>query len=430
MKFSLKQLTALLCAALVFSTSVVYGARKIVSNSGRETEAAKWDVSQEQESSAREPEYSFAGVYVDEASSQLEESQEESTREETNLVKNEVSATVQAKPASPENSAIDQDVQGTVNADTRPNTGSGGPPLDDTPDTPPASSVPDSSASSENSSEEPAPPVQERNPLEEKVNMPAYTPYGKTLTIQVGGVNYKADAVVVVASMVQAEIVGTNTDASRYPYYHEAYKAQAVACHSFVKSYNNRGSIPTNIYVKTPSAATVRLVEQVIGKMVYYNGSVAQTLYHASSGLHTQGAQYVWGGYIPYLTGVVSKYDEEPSTVTYSVDQVRKKLSANGYDTSMNPAEWFVIQSYSDGNFIDDMKICGKQKTGNTLKNLMGLRSTKAHISFDGNTFTFSVNGWGHGVGMSQVGALGYSRYDGWGYQQILTHYYPGCSVK
>ena len=428
MKFSLKQLVGLLCAALVFSATAVYGARQTAVNSGGELPAAQWETSLEQENASSEidySDYSFEGVYVDASSSQTEESQAESSAREENLIQNEVSAPVEAKPASPENNAIEQDLQGTTNADTRPSTGVEGPPLDDTPDEP-VSSEPESSESGETSQ---TPGTAERNPLEEKVNMPAYTPYGKALTIQVGGVNYKADAVVVVSSMVQAEIVGTNTDASRYPYYHEAYKAQAVACHSFVKSYNNRGSIPTNIYVKTPSAATVRLVEQVIGEMVYYNGSVAETLYHASSGLHTQGAQYVWGGYIPYLTGVVSKYDEEPSVVTYSVEEVRSKLSANGYDTSLDPAEWFVIQSYTDGNFIDDIKICGKAKTGNTLKNLMGLRSGKAQISFNGTTFTFSVNGWGHGVGMSQVGALGYSRYDGWSYRQILTHYYPGCTV-
>lgn len=36
--------------------------------------------------------------------------------------------------------------------------------------------------------------------------------------------------------------------------------------------------------------------------------------------------------------------------------------------------------------------------------------------------------GDGHGVGMSQNGALGYARH-GWGYQQILAHYYTGTSI-
>ena len=40
-------------------------------------------------------------------------------------------------------------------------------------------------------------------------------------------------------------------------------------------------------------------------------------------------------------------------------------------------------------------------------------------------TFIVTGRGWGHGVGMSQWGALGFAR-RGLGYQRILSHYYPG----
>jgi stage II sporulation protein D len=36
--------------------------------------------------------------------------------------------------------------------------------------------------------------------------------------------------------------------------------------------------------------------------------------------------------------------------------------------------------------------------------------------------------GWGHGVGMSQYGAEGYAQH-GWGYERILSHYYPGTAL-
>ncbi|HEY2182138.1 MAG TPA: SpoIID/LytB domain-containing protein [Solirubrobacteraceae bacterium] len=39
-----------------------------------------------------------------------------------------------------------------------------------------------------------------------------------------------------------------------------------------------------------------------------------------------------------------------------------------------------------------------------------------------------SGGGFGHGVGMSQQGALGYAEH-GWSYQQILAHYYTGTSI-
>jgi stage II sporulation protein D len=41
--------------------------------------------------------------------------------------------------------------------------------------------------------------------------------------------------------------------------------------------------------------------------------------------------------------------------------------------------------------------------------------------------FVVSGHGWGHGVGMSQYGALGYAKH-GFGYRAILAHYYPGTT--
>src|SRR5437868_15018557 len=45
-----------------------------------------------------------------------------------------------------------------------------------------------------------------------------------------------------------------------------------------------------------------------------------------------------------------------------------------------------------------------------------------------GALFLFSGPGWGHGIGMSQYGAWGYALH-GYGYQQILSHYYPGTTL-
>ena len=43
-------------------------------------------------------------------------------------------------------------------------------------------------------------------------------------------------------------------------------------------------------------------------------------------------------------------------------------------------------------------------------------------------TFVVSGRGWGHGVGMSQYGALGFAQ-DGWTYDQILSHFYVGATL-
>src|SRR3954449_10264811 len=43
-------------------------------------------------------------------------------------------------------------------------------------------------------------------------------------------------------------------------------------------------------------------------------------------------------------------------------------------------------------------------------------------------TFTIRGAGFGHGVGMSQYGAMGYASH-GWTAAQILGHYYTGTSL-
>jgi stage II sporulation protein D len=43
-------------------------------------------------------------------------------------------------------------------------------------------------------------------------------------------------------------------------------------------------------------------------------------------------------------------------------------------------------------------------------------------------TFVFNGHGWGHGIGLSQYGALGYAQH-GASYAQIVSHYYPGTQL-
>src|SRR4051794_31449878 len=43
-------------------------------------------------------------------------------------------------------------------------------------------------------------------------------------------------------------------------------------------------------------------------------------------------------------------------------------------------------------------------------------------------TFTIRGAGFGHGVGMSQYGALGYAKH-GWDAGRILAHYYTGTAL-
>ena len=74
-----------------------------------------------------------------------------------------------------------------------------------------------------------------------------------------------------------------------------------------------------------------------------------------------------------------------------------------------------TITSISDSCTVSNGKTNKVYKTDNTPG--------------DKNTYTFSGEGWGHGVGMSQYGAKGMAD-AGFGYEEILTHYYTGTHIE
>ena len=66
---------------------------------------------------------------------------------------------------------------------------------------------------------------------------------------------------------------------------------------------------------------------------------------------------------------------------------------------------------------------------GHTLRTLFSLRSSSLTLEAAGDTVTFYVTGYGHGVGMSQAGAA-FLANQGASYQEILEHYYPGALLE
>ena len=66
--------------------------------------------------------------------------------------------------------------------------------------------------------------------------------------------------------------------------------------------------------------------------------------------------------------------------------------------------------------------------TGEAIQAAFGLRSAAFSLAWDGSAFTFSVEGWGAGVGMSQAGAS-FLAQEGADYREILAYYYPGTEL-
>lgn len=63
------------------------------------------------------------------------------------------------------------------------------------------------------------------------------------------------------------------------------------------------------------------------------------------------------------------------------------------------------------------------------MRKYFALRSANFDLAYADGNFTFTVRGYGHGVGMSQTGAK-YMAEQGSSYEEILNWYYTDISIE
>lgn len=141
------------------------------------------------------------------------------------------------------------------------------------------------------------------------------------------------------------------------------------------------------------------------------------------------------------LSQVLNDYDQETTDfyrwrVSYTQEElsklVEKKLGAGlGTITDMRP-----LKRGTSGR-ICELRITGTKKTivvGKELEIRRALSESHLYSSAfvvekQGGTFTLIGAGWGHGVGLCQIGAAVMGD-KGYAYDEILRHYYPGAEIE
>lgn len=159
------------------------------------------------------------------------------------------------------------------------------------------------------------------------------------------------------------------------------------------------------------------------------DGELIDAAYHAISSGATENASDVFGFESEYLRAVASPGDiYAPDYITdtvFSLDEFKERLrSADGNIIFSGKAEEYIkkIDRTSSGT-VRKINICGTELTGSQIRTAFALRSAAFEIEYAGGLFTFTVRGYGHGVGMSQYGAQSMAK-NGADYQEILQHYY------
>ena len=176
-------------------------------------------------------------------------------------------------------------------------------------------------------------------------------------------------------------------------------------------------------------------VDEVIGRRLLYDGRLIFAAYHAINSGTTETAEVVWGKDYPYLQSVPSPGDklspDYQSNAAFTAEEFSAKLTAAvaGLTLEGDAAAWMAGEpACSPAGTVTALTVGGQTLTGRQIREALGLRSACFTAAFADGTFTFSVQGYGHGSGMSQYGA-DYMARQGFKWDEILSHYYTGVTI-
>ncbi len=219
----------------------------------------------------------------------------------------------------------------------------------------------------------------------------------------------------------------------------EHVKAQAVASYTYVmNNMKSNGNVNAGVKTNVPTQIE-ECVAEVIGYAVLddrSNDYILATYFSESCG-ETADAEWVWGYANRNLKSVSSPVDGKTSK-TYTIsssDFADKVYDKAGITLSGDPANWVRIQSYwGSTDYVNMVKLgntsYSARKLRETVLGTSKLRSTAFDVTYNSSTdsFTFTMRGYGHGVGMSAVGSIAYAK-KGYGWEDILLKYYSNCYI-
>ena len=229
----------------------------------------------------------------------------------------------------------------------------------------------------------------------------------------------------------------------------EALRAQAVAARTYILQ-RVRGGAANHPEARKDDAAlreqwgadyahNMARIRQAVtdtdGQYLTYGGQLIRAVFHASSAGATESSTALWSGDAPYLVSVSSPETAQDvpnyvSTAEIAADAVRAAVLDSYPDCVLgdDPGTWFGTPELDDSGRVARIPVGSETLTGAQVRALFSLRSAAFSVAYSGGTFTFTVTGSGHGVGMSQYGA-NVMAIRGSGYADILAHYYPGTTL-
>ncbi len=238
----------------------------------------------------------------------------------------------------------------------------------------------------------------------------------------------------------------------------EALKAQAVAARTYayfkMKNANNQNfhlenseKHQVNGSMKDESKNTRRASRTTAGQiLVNSTGELQPIFYHAKCGGKTLLPSDVWGGFVKGYKSVICPFcvhhgEKEWNRTVPTRDFAslikklyQKKFGAAFYSKNFK-SNTKDLYSFHDHLFNRSTKIFHSGSTHTIskprLRNLSGrslIPSNNYSIKIAGDKVHLNGRGYGHGVGLCQIGALELAK-RGYSYKEILSYYFPNHKV-
>ncbi len=235
-----------------------------------------------------------------------------------------------------------------------------------------------------------------------------------------------------IAGVVQSETWGATTNI-------DFFKVQAICCRNYLmnnlekhaeQGYNLCDGVHCQAYKtrankKEVTEGAYKSKGEVI---VDAEGNIIETLFHSNSGGITVNAKDVWGKDVPYLVSVEDSFSvggkhyqwEKYIKLKDWLNYFRNK----GLNTKDKEVEDALLNfSQQEGRKTNIMGISLK-----TIREDFDLKSTYFNVQKWGGEVKLTGKGYGHGVGMSQEGAIKMCE-EGYEYWEVIEHYFKGVKV-
>lgn len=231
-------------------------------------------------------------------------------------------------------------------------------------------------------------------------------------------------------------------------YSDEALKAQAVASLSYClykKNIQKQDFIIKGVNVAYLSKDEARkewgksfennwskiekCVADVYPYVMKYQSEIVDAYFFSTSSGKTENSKDVFNVEKPYLVSVDCKEDtadkDYKSIKIFKLENFKNTLYTynKNADFKCNPKDYIKNIRRSEAGGIISLEVCSLKMSGLEFRELFDLRSTNIAIEYKENSFTFTVLGYGHGVGMSQTEA-NYLAIKGYNWKDILKHFY------